>query len=290
MPDLFDAQEQSTSVSPEEVMQIVEAPEEESSVSGEAAATATSEQDPANLIEHSDQIPEELQPIYKKMQAGFTKKSQALSEQAKKAQDLEQRLPELQKKAELMDKLLANPTMLRQLAAAQDAGQPAASGPVAFYDVDVSKLEDVPTKQVKQLAMLAFQEHGLPVIQAIVAKLNSIEQELALNDWQAVAGQDSAMQAKAVQVSQFLQENPNFFKSSPRQVRLKKALSVLQEDSPGVPAATVTPKNNGNVATPNRRAAQVARPDLPAGQVMPKTSGKTLLEILKETRRELGAS
>ena len=230
--------------------------------------------DPASL-------PEDVQPLYKSMQADYTRSKQALKE-APSAEEV----TALRQQADYFNKIMNDPTFRKQVFAGADAGNPqgaqAPSAPASYYGADISELEDDSIRQVKEIAMQAVTEQVLPGFQAALGDFQELRKEMALQDWKAVTARYSDADAHLTAVSDFLASNPNFLRGQPTQVRLEKALHVVSDVQPKAPA------RQGNRATAaDKRKAQVQRPGVPSGNARP-AGKKSLAEMLREAQKDLG--
>jgi hypothetical protein len=231
--------------------------------------------DPASL-------PEDVQPLYKSMQADYTRSKQAMKD-APSADEV----TALRQQAEYFNKIMNDPSFRKQVFAAADAGNPQGSapaqgGPVSYYGADISELEDDSIRQVKEIAMQAINEQVLPGFQAALGDFQDLRKEMALQDWKAISSRYDGADAHLTAVSDFLTANPNFLRGQPTQVRLEKALSVVSDVQPKASA-----RQGRNATAADKRKAQVQRPGVPSGNARP-AGKKSLAEMLREAQKDLG--
>ncbi len=232
--------------------------------------------DPASL-------PDDLQTIYKSMQADYTRSKQSLKETPTNDE-----VAALRQQADYFNKIMNDPSFRNQVFAAADAGMPqqqqANAAPQTYYGADISELEDDSIRQVKEIAMQAISEKVLPDLQVALGEFQELRKEMALQDWKAVTSRYEGADTQLTAVSQFLADNPNFLRGEPTQVKLEKALQVVSGAKPKAPA------RQGNAATAaDKRKAQVQRPGVPSGNARP-AGKRSLAEMLREAQKDLGMS
>ena len=233
-----------------------------------------------------EELPDELKPAYRSMQADYTRKMQSMSAGVDDGE-----LATLKQQAGFYQKFMTDPTFRQQLTAAADvsnpAGQQASATSLASNYGDTDKLianyEPDSVRDIKAIAAMAMDELIMPQLQAAMSELKEVRRDTAMKDWQAVTARYDGAEAHADAVAQFLGENPNFLRGQPATVRFEKALQMVSDLKPKAPA-----KQPQQRISPDKRRAAAMGNGVPAGNARPSTEKQTLADLFREARKDLG--
>jgi chaperonin cofactor prefoldin len=256
-------------------------PELEAPAPEEGAPAAEVQDEPF----YSGNVPPELQEQYRQMQAAFTTARQKDRSEVERLKAIEGQIPELKQASQALQKLVTDRQYRAQVFGAADAGNPQAQSEVPQwsnpYKADVNTLAAPERDLVKHLSTEAVMEQFYPVFKQIVDRQSALERQLAMADANAVMRERPEMKGKSQEVASFLSQNPTFFADRPYGERFQRAYRAISDDAPAQPAPTPNTPNNGTRNTgAERRAAQGARPAMPAGNAAPVNGKRTMKEIM----------
>jgi len=227
-----------------------------------------------------EELPPELQAIYKHMQSGFTKKTQEIA-------GIRKTLEKEKSKAETLDRIMSDPNYRRaflatmgEIDSAQDAGTRSAGPSISINphpDVDPGEVFDEATHHgIEAASDRLIEQKLLPALQPYENAIKSLLGEVQKSRWETLTTKYPGADKYATEVSGFLQVNPNA--SLEQALRAVAGGEIFQASKP-------TKKSGVNR---RKKVALTRGEDVPASRTRPAGKGQDILDIVRAEMKNLG--